>query len=174
MSSFNKVILMGNLTRDPELRQTQNGTSVCRFAIAVNRSFNSQDGSLRDETCFVEIDCFGKSAENIARFFTKGKPILVEGRLRQDTWEDKQTGQKRTKLMVVLERFEFVGGRDSGGNGGYDARVFRRRNRAAERVRLRASSARPPTTTSKTTTCRSDLSENLQTNFKLKTTQLWQ
>ncbi|MDY5583197.1 single-stranded DNA-binding protein [Opitutia bacterium KCR 482] len=121
MSSFNKVILMGNLTRDPELRQTQNGTSVCRFAIAVNRSFNSQDGSLRDETCFVEIDCFGKSAENIARFFTKGKPILVEGRLRQDTWEDKQTGQKRTKLMVVLERFEFVGGRDSGGNGGYDA-----------------------------------------------------
>ncbi|MBQ2721688.1 MAG: single-stranded DNA-binding protein [Opitutales bacterium] len=127
MSSFNKVILMGNLTRDPELRQTQSGTSVCRFSIAVNRSYNSQDGSLRDETCFVEIDCFGKSAENVARYFSKGKPILVEGRLRQDSWEDKQTGQKRTKLMVVLERFEFVGGRDSnggfaGGNsGGYDS-----------------------------------------------------
>ena len=84
MSSFNKVILMGNLTRDPELRQTQSGTSVCRFSIAVNRSYNSQDGSLRDETCFVEIDCFGKSAENVARYFSKGKPILVEGRLRQD------------------------------------------------------------------------------------------
>ena len=126
MSSFNKVILMGNLTRDPELRQTQSGTSVCRFSIAVNRSYNSQDGSLRDETCFVEIDCFGKSAENVAKYFSKGKPILVEGRLRQDSWADKQTGQKRTKLMVVLERFEFVGSRDSGGyaggnTGGYDA-----------------------------------------------------
>lgn len=109
MASFNKVILMGNLTRDPELRQTQSGTSVCRFSIAVNRSYNAQDGSSRDETCFVEIDCFGKSAENIAKFFSKGKPILVEGRLRQDSWEDKQTGQKRTKLMVVLERFELSG-----------------------------------------------------------------
>jgi len=123
MASFNKVILMGNLTRDPELRQTQSGTSVCRFSVAVNRSFTSQDGSQRDETCFVEIDCFGKPAENIAKFFTKGKPILIEGRLRQDSWEDKQTGQKRTKLMVVMERFEFVGGaRDgagaAGGNGG--------------------------------------------------------
>ncbi len=123
MSSFNKVILMGNLTRDPELRQTQSGTSVCRFSIAVNRSYNSQDGSLRDETCFVEIDCFGKSAENVAKYFTKGKPILVEGRLRQDSWEDKQTGQKRTKLMVVLERFEFIGSaRDNNTSaGGYDA-----------------------------------------------------
>ena len=98
MASFNKVILMGNLTRDPELRQTQSGTSVCRFSIAVNLSYNAQDGSSRDETCFCEIDCFGKSAENIAKFFSKGKPILVEGRLRQDSWEDKQTGQKRTKL----------------------------------------------------------------------------
>jgi len=117
MSSFNKVILMGNLTRDPELRQTQSGTSVCRFSIAVNRSYNAQDGSARDETCFVEIDCFGKSAENIAKFFNKGKPILVEGRLRQDSWDDKQTGQKRTKLMVVLERFEFVGGSARGEGG---------------------------------------------------------
>ena len=124
MSSFNKVILMGNLTRDPELRQTQSGTSVCRFAIAVNRSYNSQDGSSRDETCFVEIDCFGKSAENIAKFFSKGKPILVEGRLRQDSWEDKQSGQKRTKLMVVLERFRVRGGcprHNASNGGGYDA-----------------------------------------------------
>ena len=121
MASFNKVILMGNLTRDPELRQTQSGTSVCRFSIAVNRKSGKQGGSSRDETCFVEIDCFGKSAENIAKFFSKGKPILVEGRLRQDSWEDKQTGQKRTKLMVVLERFEFVGSaRDNGSGGSYD------------------------------------------------------
>ena len=118
MSSFNKVILMGNFTRDPELRQTQNGTSVCRFSIAVNRSYNSQDGSTRDETCFVEVDSFGRTAENISKFFSKGRPILIEGRLRQDSWEDKQTGQKRTKLLVVLERFEFVGSREQG--GGYD------------------------------------------------------
>ena len=122
MASFNKVILMGNFTRDPELRQTQSGTSVCRFSIAVNRSYSSQDGSTRDETCFVEIDCFGKSAESIAKFFSKGKPILVEGRLRQDNWEDKQSGQKRTKLMVVLERFEFVGSKGSdASSGSYDA-----------------------------------------------------
>lgn len=123
MSSFNKVILMGNFTRDPELRQTQSGTSVCRFSIAVNRSYNSQDGSTRDETCFVEVDSFGRTAENISKFFSKGRPILIEGRLRQDSWEDKQTGQKRTKLLVVLERFEFVGSREQGGGsygGGYD------------------------------------------------------
>ena len=120
--SFNKVIIMGNLTRDRELRQTQSGTSVCRFSIAVNRSYNAQDGSSRDETCFVEIDCFGRSAENISKYFSKGKPILVEGRLRQDTWDDKQTGQKRSKLLVVLERFEFVGSRSDGaGSGSYDA-----------------------------------------------------
>lgn len=138
MSSFNKVILMGNLTRDPELRQTQSGTSVCRFAIAVNRSYNSQDGSSRDETCFVEIDCFGKSAENIAKFFSKGKPILVEGRLRQDSWEDKQSGQKRTKLMVVLERFEFVGGaRDNAPTAAATMRIIPRPNR----VQMRAARA---------------------------------
>ncbi len=120
MSSFNRVILMGNLTRDPEMRQTQNGTSICRFSIAVNRSFSSQDGSQRDETCFVDIDSFGRTAENIAKYFTKGKPILVEGRLRQDSWEDKQ-GQKRTKLVVVLERFEFIGSsRDNAASGGFD------------------------------------------------------
>ena len=115
MSSFNRVILMGNLTRDPELRQTQSGTSICRFSVAVNRSFSSQDGSVRDETCFVDIDSFGRTAENISKYFSKGKPILVEGRLRQDSWEDKQ-GQKRTKLVVVLERFEFVGSRGDSQN----------------------------------------------------------
>lgn len=122
MPSFNKVILMGNLSRDPELMQTKNGTSICRFSIAVNRSYNAQDGSSRDETCFVEMDSFGRTAENISKFFSKGRPILVEGRLRQDTWEDKQTGQKRSKLLVVVERFEFVssgGGRD-GGASDYD------------------------------------------------------
>lgn len=130
MSSFNRVILMGNLTRDPEMRQTQNGTSICRFSIAVNRSFSANDGSQRDETCFVDIDSFGRTAENISKYFTKGKPILVEGRLRQDSWEDKQ-GQKRTKLVVVLERFEFIGSaRDSGGFDGDYAPSPARQQRA--------------------------------------------
>ncbi len=122
MSSFNRVILMGNLTRDPEIRQTQSGTSICRFSIAVNRSYSSQDGSTRDETCFVDVDSFGRTAENISKYFSRGKPILVEGRLRQDSWEDKQ-GQKRTKLVVVLERFEFVGARgdSSMGGGSFDS-----------------------------------------------------
>ena len=119
MASFNKVILMGNLTRDPELRQTQSGTSVCRFSIAVNRSYNAQDGNLREETCFVEVDSFGRTAENIGKYFSKGKPILLEGRLRQDTWDDKDTGKSRSKLVVVLDRFAFVGGsRDSSYSGG--------------------------------------------------------
>lgn len=124
MASFNKVILMGNLTRDPELRQTQSGTSVCRFSIAVNRSYNAQDGNLREETCFIEVDSFGRTAENIGKYFSKGKPILLEGRLRQDTWDDKETGKSRSKLVVVLDRFEFVGGaRDSsfGGSSDYDS-----------------------------------------------------
>lgn len=112
--SYNKVILMGNLTRDPELRQTQGGVSVCRFSIAVNESYTAKDGSVRDNPCFVEVDGFGKSAETIAKFFAKGRPILVEGKLRQENWEDKQTGQKRSKLLVVMERFSFVGGKSDG------------------------------------------------------------
>lgn len=120
MASFNKVILMGNFTRDPELRQTQSGTSVCRFSIAVNRSYSGQDGNTRDETCYVDIDCFGRTAENIAKYFSKGKPILVEGRLRQDTWDDKETGKQRSKMMVVLERFEFVGSARDANSGGGD------------------------------------------------------
>ena len=105
--SFNKVILIGNFTRDPELRQTQSGTSICRFSIAVNRSYNGQDGNVREETCFVEVDSFGRSAENIAKFFTKGSPILIEGRLRQESWTDKESGKQRSKLLVVLETYEF-------------------------------------------------------------------
>ncbi|MBO6102520.1 MAG: single-stranded DNA-binding protein [Opitutales bacterium] len=145
MASYNKVILMGNFTRDPELRQTQSGTSVCRFSIAVNRSFAGQDGDKREETCYVEVDSFGRSAENIAKYFSKGRPILLEGRLRQDTWEDKETGKARNKIVVVLERFEFVGGaRDaSSGGGDFDAsqggNAYRRatpppRGKAPERV----------------------------------------
>ena len=162
MSSFNKVILMGNFTRDPELRQTQSGTSVCRFSIAVNRSYNSQDGSTRDETCFVEVDSFGRTAENIAKFFSKGRPILIEGRLRQDSWEDKQTGQRRTKLLVVLERFEFVGSSRDQQNGGYDGGDY-----SPPRLRANSASMRPRRATkiSKTTMSHSDSRQSIAINF---------
>lgn len=112
MASFNKVILMGNLTRDPELRQTQSGASVLGAGLAVNESYTAQDGSKRDNTTFVELSAFGKTAENIARFFRKGDPILIDGRLRQESWTDKQSGQARSKIVVVVERFEFVKSRE--------------------------------------------------------------
>jgi single-strand DNA-binding protein len=107
MASFNKVILMGNLTRDPELRVTQQGTSICRFSIAVNRQFKVGEGTPREETTFIDIDAFGKQAELIAKYLSKGRPIFVEGRLKTDQWET-QSGDKRSKLMVVLEGFQFI------------------------------------------------------------------
>lgn len=107
---------MGNLTRDPELRVTPGGLSICKITIASTRVFYTQDNQKKEETAFVDIDCFGKQAENVAKYFSKGKPILVEGRLKYDTWDDKTSGQKRSKLGVVMEAFEFVGGRDTGGS----------------------------------------------------------
>ncbi|MGH8017664.1 MAG: single-stranded DNA-binding protein [Opitutaceae bacterium] len=120
MASFNKVILMGNLTRDPELRVTPKGTAVCQIGVAVNQTYKDKDGNSREETTFVDVDVFGRQAEVIAKYMSKGRPILVEGRLKLDSWETKE-GDKRSKLKVVLENFQFVGGRgegDSGGGGG--------------------------------------------------------
>ncbi len=119
MASFNKVILMGNLTRDPELRATPSGSSVCRFTIACSRSFKGQDGALKEETAFIDCDAWGRTAETISKYCQKGRPILVEGRLKQDKWDDKNTGEKRTKLLVVVDTFSFVGGRGDSAEGGY-------------------------------------------------------
>lgn len=111
MANFNKVILAGNLTRDPELRYTPKGTALARLGVAINRTWTSESGEKKEETTFVDVDAFGKQAEVIAQYLRKGRPILIEGRLRYDTWDDKQTGQKRSKLSVVLESFSFL---DSG------------------------------------------------------------
>jgi single-strand DNA-binding protein len=108
MASFNKVILMGNLTRDPELRYTPKGTAVARLGLAVNRVWKTETGENREEVTFVDIDAYGKQAETISQYLKKGSPILVEGRLRLHTWEDKQN-QKQSKLRVDLETFKFVG-----------------------------------------------------------------
>ena len=116
MASFNKVILMGNLTRDPELRYTPKGTAVAKLGLAVNRSWRNADGQQQDETTFVDVDAFGKQAETLGQYMQKGRPILIEGRLKLDQWEDKNTGQNRSKLGVILEKFSFVGG--GGGQSG--------------------------------------------------------
>ena len=123
MASFNKVILIGNLTRDPELRATANGSYICKIGLAVNRTYQTRDGERREETTFVDIDAFGKQAEVISKYMRKGRPLMVEGRLKLDQWES--DGQKRSRLGVVLENFQFLGGRDdtaasSGGDGGYE------------------------------------------------------
>jgi len=119
MANYNKVLLMGNLTRDPELRYTPSGTPVASFGLAVNRRFKRQDGEQSEETCFVDITAFGRQAEVVSEYLAKGRPVFVEGRLHQESWET-QDGQKRTKLSVTLEKFEFLGGRgqDGGGSGG--------------------------------------------------------
>jgi single-strand DNA-binding protein len=124
MGSFNKIILMGNLTRDCETRFAPNGTAIVKFGLAVNRRFQDADGNWKEQPTFVDVTIFGKRGEAFARFHTKGKAALIEGQLRMDTWDDKQTGQKRSKLYVVADSWEFVGsGRDSGGGapGGYEA-----------------------------------------------------
>jgi single-strand DNA-binding protein len=116
MASFNKVILAGNLTRDPELRYTPKGTAVARITLAVNRTYTSgEGGEKKEEVSFVDVDVWGRQAEVISQYMKKGRPLLVEGRLKQDTWEDKNTKQKQSKLKVVLESFSFL---DSGNRGG--------------------------------------------------------
>lgn len=120
MASFNKVILMGNLTRDPELRTLPSGNSVARISIAVNRVYLSKDGEKKEEVTYVDVDAFGKQAETIAKWCTKGSGILVEGRLRLDQWDDKNSGEKRSRLGIVLENFTFVGGRGNAASSGSD------------------------------------------------------
>ena len=111
MSNFNKVYLMGNLTRDPEVRHTTKGTCVTKIAMAVNRKFKTEAGEQKEEVTFVDVEAFGKLAEVIGQHCKKGRPLFVEGRLKLDQWDDKTTGQKRSALKVVLEAFQFIGGR---------------------------------------------------------------
>ena len=117
MANFNKVILAGNLTRDPELRYTPKGTAVAKIGLAINRKWRSETGEMKEETTFVDVDCFGKTAETIGQYLKKGRPILIEGRLRYETWEDKQSGQKRSKLGVVMESFQFIDSNRGDGGG---------------------------------------------------------
>jgi single-strand DNA-binding protein len=117
MASFNKVILLGNLTRDPEVRYTPKGTAVTELGMAVNRVYTAENGEKREETTFVDVTLWGRTAEIAGEYLKKGRPVLIEGRLQLDTWDDKQSGQKRSKLKVVGEGLQLIGGRPGGGSG---------------------------------------------------------
>jgi single-strand DNA-binding protein len=119
MASFNRVILAGNLTRDPEMRYTPKGMAVARLTLAVNRNYTTETGEKKEEVSFVDVDVWGRQAEIICQYMKKGRPLLLEGRLKQDTWEDKNTHQKQSKLKVVLESFTFIDSRpaESGVSG---------------------------------------------------------
>src|SRR5262245_56336045 len=134
MANFNKVILAGNLTRDPELRFTPKGTAICKFGLAINRTWTNETGEKKEEVTFVDLDAFGRQAETIDQDIKKGDGIMIEGRLRLEQWDDKQTGQKRSKLGVVVEGFQFTG---SGGRSGEAP------NASTDAPRSRAAAATP-------------------------------
>jgi single-strand DNA-binding protein len=117
MPNYNKVLLMGNITRDIELKHTSSNQAVATIGLAVNRRYKTAQGEMKEEATFVDCEAWGKTAEVIQQYFSKGKPIFIEGRLKLDQWEDKE-GKKQSKLRVVIEGFEFVESRGGGGGGG--------------------------------------------------------
>jgi single-strand DNA-binding protein len=118
MASFNRVILLGNLTRDPEIKYTPKGTAIANIGLAVNRVYSNDQGEKQEETTFIDVELWGRTAEIAQEYLRKGKPVMIEGRLKLDTWDDKQTGQKRSKLRVVGETMQLLGGREGGGTAG--------------------------------------------------------
>lgn len=118
MANLNKVMLIGNLTRDPEIRYTPKGTAVVDLGLAMNRRYTAENGEKREETTFVDVTLWSRLAEIAAEYLKKGRSVYIEGRLQLDSWEDKQTGQKQRKLRIVGEEMQMLGGRDGGSGGG--------------------------------------------------------
>jgi single-strand DNA-binding protein len=118
MPNLNRVMLMGNLTRDIELKTIGSGQSVARIGMAINRSWTTPDGEKREEVTFVDCEAWGKQAEVMAKFLSKGRPVYIEGRLKLDQWQDKESGQNRTAMRVVVEGFQFIDSKQGGGSGG--------------------------------------------------------
>lgn len=142
MSSFNRVTLLGNLTRDPELKKTRNGAPVTDLGLALNRVWTGEDGQKQEETTYIDVTVWGRDAENAARFLQKGRSVLIEGRLQMDTWKDQQTGQNRSKLRVVAENLQFLsasqeGGAPSGRNEGRISRQGGFRDRGGRHTAVR-------------------------------------
>jgi single-strand DNA-binding protein len=136
MASFNKVILLGNLTRDPEVRYTPKGSAVCDLGIAVNRVYTTDSGEKREEVTYVDVVLWARLAEIAGEYLKKGRPVFIEGRLQMDSWDDKQTGQKRTRLRVVGETMQLLGSRPAGGTsapaeGGEEDRPARSSGKAS-------------------------------------------
>ena len=127
MAYLNKVLLIGNMTRDPELRYLQSGTAVCDFGVAVNRKWKDKGGEQKEEVLFVDVTAFGKQAETISEYLQKGRSIFVEGRLKMEEWTG-QDGQKRSKMKLVLEQFGFMDSRPGGPGGGANAGGGERRS----------------------------------------------
>ena len=144
MANFNKVILAGNLTRDPELRYMPNGKAVARIGMALNRTWKSETGETKEEVTFVDVEAFGRQAEVIGQYMKKGRPFLVEGRLKLDQWEDKKTQQKQSKLKVILESFSFIDSNRDGGGGGAPGEAPRSRPAAAGQKPASEGDAPPP------------------------------
>ncbi len=122
MASFNRIILVGNLTRDPQLSYTPNNTAICKFGIATNNKWKDKEGNAREETCFVDCVVFGRAGETFNQYMTKGRPVLIEGRLKLDQWTTPE-GDKRSKHEVIVENFTFLGGGRAEGGGGRAAEV---------------------------------------------------
>jgi single-strand DNA-binding protein len=131
MASFNKVILLGNLTRDPEVRYTPKGTAVTDLGLAVNRTYTADNGEKREEVTFVDVTFWGRTAEVAGEYLKKGRPVFVEGRLQLDSWDDKQSGQKRSKLKVIGENMQMLGAPRGTGSGGGDEEGGSRSSRPA-------------------------------------------
>jgi single-strand DNA-binding protein len=118
MPNLNKVMLIGNLTRDPEIKYTPKGTAVAQIGLAVNRVWSNDAGEKQEETTFVDVELWGRQAEIAGEYLRKGRPVFIEGRLKLDSWDDKQTGQKRNKMKVVGEQLQLLGSREGGSGGG--------------------------------------------------------
>lgn len=142
MASLNKVMLIGNVTRDPEVKFTPKGSAVADLGLAINRSYTNQGGEKVEEVTFVDVELWGRLAEIAGEYAKKGRPIFIEGRLRIDSWEDKQSGQKRSRLKVVAEGLQLLGSRQGGGGGeGYEGEGA---PSASAAPRSSAPASRPP------------------------------
>ncbi len=139
MPNLNKVMLMGNLTRDPEISYTPKGTAIAKFALAINRNYTTEGGEKREEVTFVDCEAYARVAEVVGEFCKKGRPLFVEGRLKLDTWDDKQTGQKRSRMKVVVETVQLLGARET-----LSGQTAEEADAAAARRKAPSSAPRPP------------------------------
>ena len=144
MANVNKVILIGNVTRDPEVKFTPKGSAVTDIGMAINRSYTLDNGEKREDVTFVEVTFWGRQAETIGEYVKKGRSIYVEGRLQLDTWDDKQSGQKRSKLRVVGENFQFLGNRPGGTGGGGEEEGGGHQESRPQRTTRPAPAQQPP------------------------------